>query len=937
MKKLMKKLFSCLMCACMVFGMAITAVSAAEEVTVTGTQKAYIIGDDWGPAVSKTIMTLDETIAADSVDAEDFTVVEEKLQTNWTTYQVEVGSSTRKVTDAYTSDAEGNEVDTDSNYVTIEMYVSPDEGSPFIYYLSTGYNDWCDPYNLYVSLNEGATLTTADGDTVVALDVDESIDVAGDGKICPQTEDFNMSTYTTNDGTEYSYAEYVPETDNHTNALVIWLHGAGEGGNDPYIDLLGNEVTALVSDEFQDLFDGAYILTPQCPTFWMDDGNGSYQNGDLGSCYTESLMEFIKAYVAANPDIDPNRVIIGGCSNGGYMTMEMILADPDYFAAAFPICEAFMDEYITDEQIESIKDMPLWFIYAENDTTVDPTTHEIPTIERLIAASASNLHVSVFEDVHDTTGRFDDEDGNAYQYSGHWSWVYFDNNECYEGDLNCWEWLAQQSKVEQYVVEGTQKAYIIGDDWGPAVTKTVIALDETITADSVDAEYFKVIEEKNQTTNWATGEVGLVTSTRTILDAYTSDAEGNEVDSDSNYVTIEMYVSPSEGSPFIYYLTTGFNKWCDPYNLYVSLVANATLTTTNGDVVTALDVEESIDVAGDGKICPQGDDFDMSSYTTSDGTTYSYAQYVPEEDDQTNALIIWLHGAGEGGDDPYIDILGNEVTALVSDEFQDLFDGAYVLVPQCPTFWMDDGTGSYQNGDLGSCYTESLMEFIMAYVEANPDIDPDRIIIGGCSNGGYMTMEMILTYPDYFAAAFPICEAFMDEYITDEQIESIKDMPLWFIYAENDTTVDPTTHEIPTIERLIAAGASNLHVSVFADVHDTTGRFDDEDGNAYQYSGHWSWVYFDNNECYDENGINCWEWLAQQTKATSDASTGDDPTGAGTGSDTTGTGTTGTGTTGTSTGTVKTGDNTNAAIFAACLVAAGAGYIVIKRRKEENE
>lgn len=25
-------------------------------------------------------------------------------------------------------------------------------------------------------------------------------------------------------------------------------------------------------------------------------------------------MEFIKAYVAANDDIDPNKVIIGGCS-----------------------------------------------------------------------------------------------------------------------------------------------------------------------------------------------------------------------------------------------------------------------------------------------------------------------------------------------------------------------------------------------------------------------------------------------------------------------------------------------------------------------------------------------------------------------------------------------------------------------------------------------
>ncbi len=33
--------------------------------------------------------------------------------------------------------------------------------------------------------------------------------------------------------------------------------------------------------------------------------------------------------------------------------------------------------------------------------------------------------------------------------------------------------------------------------------------------------------------------------------------------------------------------------------------------------------------------------------------------------------------------------------------------------------------------------------------------------------------------------------------------------------------------------------------------------------------------------------------------------------------------------------TVKTSDNTNVVILAACLVAAGAGYIVIERKKEE--
>ena len=58
--------------------------------------------------------------------------------------------------------------------------------------------------------------------------------------------------------------------------LVIWLHGAGEGGNDPLITIYGNKVTALVGDEFQKIMDGAYILVPQTSSVWKRNENGDY-------------------------------------------------------------------------------------------------------------------------------------------------------------------------------------------------------------------------------------------------------------------------------------------------------------------------------------------------------------------------------------------------------------------------------------------------------------------------------------------------------------------------------------------------------------------------------------------------------------------------------------------------------------------------------------
>ena len=168
----------------------------------------------------------------------------------------------------------------------------------------------------------------------------------------------------------------------------------------------------------------------------------------------------------------------------------------------------------------------------------------------------------------DTTGRFSNEDGTPYQYDGHWSWTYFDNNECYdENGVNLWQWMSVQTKADKVIASGSQKAYIIGDDWGPAVTKTVISLDKAIDADSVVAENFKVVEEKEATINWGTGEIGIATADRNVTAAYTSDAQGNKVTGSSKYITIEMYVSPSEGSPFIYNLKTGFNSWCTPLSL----------------------------------------------------------------------------------------------------------------------------------------------------------------------------------------------------------------------------------------------------------------------------------------------------------------------------------------------------------------------------------
>ena len=391
------------------------------------------------------------------------------------------------------------------------------------------------------------------------------------------------------------------------------------------------------------------------------------------------------------------------------------------------------------------------------------------------------------------------------------------------------------------VTEGanTYKLIVEGYEWGPSVTKAVIQLEGDADPLSISADKFKVSVH-------TAGFMGDSDNDRPVTDAYVSDAQGNRSDAAAPYVTIEMLVGAQMGmmggealpgsSPFSYDLTTSLNSW-SLSNYTITL--NAAITVA-GASVDALNIPAS---AYAGKIEPLVDTLNKGTNAL-DGITLTYAAYESADmtgDGFANPLIIWLHGAGEGGTDIDIPLLGADVTELMKDPIQGYFkrdggeQGAYVLAVQTPTMWMDSGSGQHQ-GNQDSIYTAVLYDTIQKYVASNPDIDTNRIYIGGCSNGGYMTMNMLINYPDYFAAGFPVCEAYMDSFITEDKLVILKDIPLWFTQSRDDTTVAPVNYAIPTFIRLLQTGASDVHFSFFDTV---VGQ----DAPGVTYMGHWSWVY----------------------------------------------------------------------------------------------
>jgi len=218
--------------------------------------------------------------------------------------------------------------------------------------------------------------------------------------------------------------------------------------------------------------------------------------------------------------------------------------------------------------------------------------------------------------------------------------------------------------------------------------------------------------------------------------------------------------------------------------------------------------------------------------------------------------------------------LANRATNYASPEMQAYFGGAYVLVPQSPTMWMDGGNRQYTRGEKNDIYNESLMALIKDYVKQNPNIDEDRIYVGGCSNGGYMTLKLLMLHPDYFAAAFPSALAYHAKNLTDADVERIKDLPIWFIHSADDPTTVASETVIPTYEKLMAAGAENVHLSMFDHVVDITNQFGGED---FHYMGHFSWIYSHANKCQldydgkpvkvDGQPVTLMGWLARQSKA----------------------------------------------------------------------
>jgi len=173
------------------------------------------------------------------------------------------------------------------------------------------------------------------------------------------------------------------------------------------------------------------------------------------------------------------------------------------------------------------------------------------------------------------------------------------------------------------------------------------------------------------------------------------------------------------------------------------------------------------------------------------GTEYKYQVFVPDNWTKKKKwpVVLFLHGAGERGDDGLIETEVGVGTAIRRDRSR---FPAIVVMPQCrKNVWW-----------AGSTMPDVAMA-ALAEAESEFNGDRTRIYLTGLSMGGYGSWYLAGKYPGKFAAIAPICGGILmpdmarmqppdDNSPYLEAAKKIGKTPVWIFHGGDDPVVPVT-------------------------------------------------------------------------------------------------------------------------------------------------
>lgn len=207
-------------------------------------------------------------------------------------------------------------------------------------------------------------------------------------------------------------------------------------------------------------------------------------------------------------------------------------------------------------------------------------------------------------------------------------------------------------------------------------------------------------------------------------------------------------------------------------------------------------------MAANGKSASGGQSEQMFQKEITKNVSLKYLLYLPKDygqkKDQKWPVMLFLHGAGERGND--LNIVkkhGPPKLIEAGKEFPFI-----VVSPQCPnsSWWPEQ--------------VDALVG-LLDEIESKYAVDREREYLTGLSMGGFGTWALATRYPERFAALAPICGG-GDRFL----VGRLKNVPVWVFHGAKDPTV-PLQSSTEMVEALKRFGG-DVQLTIYPEAqHDS--------------------------------------------------------------------------------------------------------------------
>lgn len=174
--------------------------------------------------------------------------------------------------------------------------------------------------------------------------------------------------YTNTQGRTLSYRLGVPQfpETGRRYPMLLFLHGSGECGTDN-LKQIKVGLPALLNQLLKSA-EQMVIVAPQCQAgnWWVAQlaRSADYAAPTEPTDSMAMSLELCRGIIAQGL-VDPDRVYITGLSLGGFGVWDAIQREPEFFAAAVPICGGG-----DIRRVNLTREMPVWVFHGVEDKNV---------------------------------------------------------------------------------------------------------------------------------------------------------------------------------------------------------------------------------------------------------------------------------------------------------------------------------------------------------------------------------------------------------------------------------------------------------------------------------------------------------------------------------------------------------------------------------------